>query len=56
MLALRDLHKCHDNVEYEHVFTEEELLKIEKEAKEKNKTVQKVVREFAKTCTWEKIG
>lgn len=56
MITLRNLHKFHNDEEFEHVFTEEELNEIEKTAKEKNIRVQQAVREFAKSCTWTKIG
>lgn len=55
MIKLRALHKIHESEEYIHSFTEEELKLIESKAKKENTSVQKVVREFAKTCSWEKV-
>lgn len=55
MIKLRSLHKIHDSEEYIHVFTAKELELIELKAKEENISVQKVVKEFAKNCLWEKL-
>lgn len=54
MIKLRALHKIHESEEYIHIFTAEELKLIESKAKKDNISVQKVVKEFAKTCSWEK--
>lgn len=55
MIKLKSLHKIHNSEEYVHVFTEKDLQEIELNSIKNNITIQKAVKEFAKTCSWKKV-